>query len=87
VIIGAHLLEKEYAPTRIDQIVICEVGDPVLETVGGRMKRYLGGCNGARRLRMRFRKGAVVRVNVVFWEEFRWPRWSCSIPYWGSGQG
>jgi hypothetical protein len=27
------LLEMKYAPTRIDQIVICEVGDPVLETV------------------------------------------------------
>jgi uncharacterized protein (DUF1697 family) len=46
VVIGSHLLEMEYAPTRIDQIVICEVGDPVLETVGGRMKLSLGGCNG-----------------------------------------
>ena len=33
VIIGADLLEIEYAPTKIDQVVICEVGDPVLETV------------------------------------------------------
>jgi hypothetical protein len=33
VIIGADLLDIEYAPTNIDQVVICEVGDPVLETV------------------------------------------------------
>jgi hypothetical protein len=33
VIIGADLLEIEYAPTKIDQVVICEVGDPALEVV------------------------------------------------------
>jgi hypothetical protein len=33
VIIGADLLEIEYAPTKIDQVVICEVGDPALEAV------------------------------------------------------
>ena len=33
VIKGTDLLEIEYAPTKIDQVVICEVGDPVLETV------------------------------------------------------
>lgn len=33
VIIGADLLEIEYAPTKIDQVVICEMGDPALETV------------------------------------------------------
>jgi hypothetical protein len=33
VIIGADLLDIEYAPTNIDQVVICEVGDPALETV------------------------------------------------------
>jgi hypothetical protein len=33
VIIGADLLEIEYSPTRIGQVVICEVGDPALETV------------------------------------------------------
>jgi hypothetical protein len=33
VIIGAALLEMEYEPSKIDQVVICEVGDPVLETV------------------------------------------------------
>ena len=33
VIIGADLLEIEYAPTKINQVVICEVGDPALETV------------------------------------------------------
>jgi hypothetical protein len=38
------------------------------------MKLSLGAYNGARRLGMRFRKGVMVRVNVVFWEEFRWPR-------------
>ena len=27
------MLEMEYAPTKIDQVVICEVGDPVLEKV------------------------------------------------------
>lgn len=33
VIIGADLLEIEYAPAKIAQVVICEVGDPALETV------------------------------------------------------
>jgi hypothetical protein len=33
VIIGADLLEIEYAPPKIDQVVICEMGDPALETV------------------------------------------------------
>jgi hypothetical protein len=33
VIIGADLFEMEYEPSKIDQVVICEVGDPVLETV------------------------------------------------------
>jgi hypothetical protein len=33
VIIGADLLEIVYSPTKIDQVVICEVGDPALETV------------------------------------------------------
>jgi hypothetical protein len=36
VIIGADLLEIEYAPTKIDQVVICVVGDPALETVCNR---------------------------------------------------
>jgi hypothetical protein len=31
VIFGADLLEMEYKPTHIKQVVICEVGDPVLE--------------------------------------------------------
>jgi hypothetical protein len=33
VIIGADLLEMEYAPAKINQVVVCEVGDPVLEMV------------------------------------------------------
>lgn len=33
VIIGADLLEMEYAPCKVDQVVVCEVGDPVLEAV------------------------------------------------------
>jgi hypothetical protein len=32
-IIGADLLEMEYEPARVDQVVVCKVGDPVLETV------------------------------------------------------
>ena len=32
-IIGADLLEMECAPTKIDQVLICEVGDPVLEMI------------------------------------------------------
>ena len=33
VIVGADLLEMEYAPVKINQVVVCEVGDPVLEIV------------------------------------------------------
>jgi hypothetical protein len=33
VIIGADLLEMEYNLTNVKQVVICEVGDPVLEMV------------------------------------------------------
>ena len=33
VIIGADLLAMEYAPAKIQQVVVCEVGDPVLELV------------------------------------------------------
>ena len=33
VIIGADLLKMEYSPAQIKQVVICEVGDPVLEMV------------------------------------------------------
>lgn len=33
VIIGADLLELEYAPATIEQTVVCEEGDPVLESV------------------------------------------------------
>ena len=33
VIIGADLLELEYAPATIEQTVVCEEGDPVLEYV------------------------------------------------------
>ncbi len=33
VIAGADLLEMEYAPAEVDQVVVCEVGDPVLEAV------------------------------------------------------
>jgi hypothetical protein len=33
VIIGADLFEMEYAPTEVNQVVVCEVGDPVLEAV------------------------------------------------------
>lgn len=33
VIIGADLLEIEYASTKVDQVVICEAGDPALEMV------------------------------------------------------
>ena len=33
VIVGADLLEMEYAPAEVDQVVVCEVGDPVLEAV------------------------------------------------------
>jgi hypothetical protein len=33
VIIGSDLLEMEYSPFQIKQVVICEVGDPVLEVV------------------------------------------------------
>jgi hypothetical protein len=33
VIAGADLLEMEYAPAKVDQVVVCEVGDPVLEAV------------------------------------------------------
>ena len=31
VIIGADLLEMEYAPSKIDQVVICNLDDPVLK--------------------------------------------------------
>ena len=33
VIAGADLLEMEYSPAEVDQVVVCEVGDPVLEAV------------------------------------------------------
>ncbi len=33
VIAGADLLEMEYAPSEVDQVVVCEIGDPVLEAV------------------------------------------------------
>jgi hypothetical protein len=33
VIIGGDLLEMDYAPAEVDQVVVCEVGDPVLEAV------------------------------------------------------
>jgi hypothetical protein len=33
VIIGADLLEMEYAPSKIDQVVICNQDDPVLKRV------------------------------------------------------
>lgn len=33
VIIGADLLEMEYAPSKVNQVVVCDVGDPVLEAV------------------------------------------------------
>lgn|SRR5215203_483681 len=33
VIIGSDLLEIEYAPNKIDQVVVCEKGDPVLQMV------------------------------------------------------
>jgi hypothetical protein len=33
VIVGADLLEMEYVPAEVDQVVVCEVGDPVLEAV------------------------------------------------------
>jgi hypothetical protein len=33
VIAGADVLEMEYAPAEVDQVVVCEVGDPVLEAV------------------------------------------------------
>lgn len=33
VIIGADLLEMEYMPAKINQVVVCKVGDPVLEVV------------------------------------------------------
>ena len=33
VIAGADVLEMEYAPAEVDQVVVCEVGDPLLEAV------------------------------------------------------
>jgi hypothetical protein len=33
VIIGSDLFELEYAPNKIDQIVVCEEGDPALQMV------------------------------------------------------
>ena len=33
VIIGADLLEMEYAPIKINQVVVCEEGDPALQMV------------------------------------------------------
>ena len=36
VIIGADLLEMEYGPAEVDQVVVCEVGDPVLELLCAR---------------------------------------------------
>ncbi len=33
VIAGADLLEMEYAPAEVDKVVVCKVGDPVLEAV------------------------------------------------------
>lgn len=33
VIIGADLLEMEFAPTKVNEVVVCEVSDPVLEMV------------------------------------------------------
>jgi hypothetical protein len=33
VIIGSDLLEMEYAPNKISQVVVCEKGDPVLQMV------------------------------------------------------
>jgi hypothetical protein len=36
VIIGADLFELEYAPATIKQVVVCGVGDPVLEFVCNR---------------------------------------------------
>ncbi len=33
VIAGADVLEMEYASAEVDQVVVCEVGDPVLEAV------------------------------------------------------
>lgn len=33
VIIGADLLKMEYEPSSIDQVIVCQVGDPLLEMV------------------------------------------------------
>jgi hypothetical protein len=33
VIIGSDLFELEYAPNKIDQVVVCEEGDPVLQMI------------------------------------------------------
>jgi hypothetical protein len=48
---------------------------------------YLGGRDGTLRLETRFQKVAGVGWDSSCGEEFGWPRWSCSIPCWGSGQG
>src|SRR5215210_1214037 len=54
---------------------------------GGWVILWLGGCDGARRLRFRLREGPGWSCEVSSGEEFEWLRWLCSIPYWGSGPG
>lgn len=58
VIAGADVLEMEYAPAEVDQVVVCEVGDPVLEAVCER-RGFVGGWLRSMRERAKMLGGSL----------------------------